>query len=432
MADRLTRGLRRMARRPPAPAAGERRKDASGALTWEDVFGSARGGDTVDADAALKISAFYRAIDLRAGSIGKYPFSVQNLATRREQTGHYLGPLLWERPNEAMTPAVFKRVVEYQRLVLGNAYVWIYRSGAGRPTELLPLPPGYCEPYVDPASGRLWYIATDPKTGQLYKLSPADILHLKGFSTDGISGVSLLTHAARTMLIAAAQDTYEKSVYESGGRPSGVLYTDTDISGTTTLSDGTEIGYKDLIRREWERIHAGPGNAFRTAVLDNGLKYQSVSMTSSDAQFIESKAVTVEDIARFTGVPLHKLYTGKQSYNSNEANSLDYVVDTIHPAVTQYEEEFTYKLLTVSERTEGKLWITVNMMAELRADSASRGEWYKKMIETGVFSVNDVRRLEDETDVPGGDTHFASLNYVPLELFRELSLARNAPETTNN
>ena len=64
------------------------------------------------------------------------------------------------------------------------------------------------------------------------------------------------------------------------------------------------------------------------------------------------------------------------------------------------------------------------MMAELRADSAARGEWYKKMIEAGVFSVNDVRRLEDEPDIAGGDVHFASLNYVPLEDFRELSEKR--------
>lgn len=410
----------------PGAGAGAVRDDSSGALSWEDVFGDAKSQERVDAETAMKISAFYRAVDLRSDSIGKYPISVQNLVTRREQLGHHLGPLLWERPNEAMTPQTFKKLVEYQRLVLGNAYVWIYRDRSGRPAELLPLPPGTCEPYVEPTTARLWYVATDPKTQRLYKLRPEDILHFKGASDDGIAGISLLSYASRTLLVAQHREEYESSVYSNGGRPAGILYTDTDLSGKRELllKDGTKLSPKDVIRREWDRIHAGPGNAFRTAVLDNGLKYQAISMSNVEAQFIESKTISVEDIARFCGVPLHKLYAGKQSYNSNEANSLDYVVDSITPVVVQYEEEYSYKLLTASERHEDRLWISINMMAELRADSAARGEWYKKMIEAGVFSVNDVRRLEDEPDIAGGDVHFASLNYVPLEDFRELSEKR--------
>lgn len=410
-------------------AAGGLRAKGSGpggALSLKDVFSGARSGETVTGEAALKISAFYRAVDLRTDSIGKYPATVKNLATRRETEDHYLGPLLWERPNEAMTPYSYNKLVDYQRLVLGNAYVWIYRDGAGRPVELLPLPPGSCEPYIEFGTGKLWYIATNPKTGQMYKLDPADLLHFKGFSTNGVEGVSLLTYAARTLKVAEARDQYEGSVYKNGGQPGGVLYTDTDLSGVPerVLPDGTKISAKDVIRREWERIHSGPDNAFRVAVLDHGLKYQVVSMNNTDAQFVENKAVTVEDIARFCGVPLHKLYAGKQSYNSNEANSLDYVVDTMHPTVVQYEQECSYKLLTATERRKGKLWVCINMMAELRADSATRAEWYQKMRELGAYSVNDIRRLEDEPDVDGGDTRLASLNYIPLEDFTELSRLR--------
>lgn len=397
-----------------------------GAPAFADVFGGARSGETVTSAAALKISAFYRAIDLLTDSIGKYPVTVRNLATRVEAEDHYLGPLLWERPNEAMTPYSYNKLVDYQRRVLGNAYVWICRDGAGRPVELLPLPPGSCGPYIEPGSGKLWYIATNPRSGQMYRLDPADLLHFKGFSTNGVEGVSLLTHAARTLNVAEARDQYEGSVYKNGGQPGGVLYTDTDLSRVPekVLEDGTKLSAQDIIRKEWERIHNGPDNAFRVAVLDHGLKYQVISMNNTDAQFVENKAVTVEDIARFCGVPLHKLYAGKQSYNSNEANSLDYVVDTMHPTVVQYEQECSYKLLTATERRRGKLWICINMMAELRADSATRAAWYQKMRELGAYSVNDIRRLEDAPDVPGGDTRLASLNYIPLEDFPELSRLR--------
>lgn len=393
-------------------------------LTWEKPEGWFPGGRSRDrpvrAADALKISAFYRAVDVRSDSIGKFPIKVKNLSTGTEPVGHYLGRVLWEQPNEAMTPFVYKKLVEYQRLVLGNAYVWIYRDGNGRPMELLPLPPGSCSPELEPGTGKLWYVARDPKNGQFYKLDPMDILHYKGFSVNGVKGVSILTYAARTLAVGTARDEYERAIYENGGHPAGVLATDTDLSGKAAEGG---VSYKDLLRREWDHIHAGAGNAFRVAVLDNGLKYQAVSMNNADAQFVESKAVTVEDIARFAGTPLHKLFAGKQAYESNEANSIDYVKDTLQPAVTQYEQEDSRKLLTASERARG-LWLPRNMMAELRGDTAARKEWYKAMRECGAMTVNEIRALEDLPPVPGGDELYASLNYVPLADWPELSRRR--------
>lgn len=399
------------------------------AMTWESPHGWSLRGRSRDAPMregdALKLSAFYRAVDLRSDSIGRLPLKVWDLNVRREAEGHYLGPVLWGRPNEAMTPFTYKKLVEYQRLVLGNCYVWVYRDRDGRPVELLPLPPGTCTPCVQPDSGKLWYVAQDPKTHQLYWLDPADILHFKGFSTNGIEGASLLAHAARTLRVAESREQYEQESYENWSAPAGVLYTDADLArkGKVKLPDGTEGTYYDAVRFEWEKVHRGAGNRLRVAVLDNSLKFQPITMNNSEAQFVESKAVSVEDIARFCAVPLHLLFAGKQSYESNEQNSLDYVKYCLQPAVTQYEEEYSAKLLTASERRRG-LWVQVNMMAELRGDTASRRDWFKAMREAGVFSVNDIRRLEDLEDVPGGDLRYASLNYVPLRDFAELSRLR--------
>lgn len=404
---------------------------AQEALTWERPDGWFPGGKSRDrpmrATDALKISAFYRAVDLRSDSIGRLPVSVKNLNTRREVEGHYLGPVLWERPNEAMTPFVYKKMVEYQRLVLGNAYVWIYRDGNGRPIELLPLPPGTCKPEIHPVTGKLWYIAQNPRTKELYRLDPMDILHYKGFSSNGIEGRSLLGQAALTLSVAAMRDAYERDVYANGGRPSGVLSTTADLSDQpdVTLPDGSKVSHKDVIRMAWERIHTGPGNNMRTAILDNGLSYTAIAMSNVDAQFVENKAVSIADIARFTGVPLYLLYSGKEAFDSNSANGVDYVKYTLQPPVTQYEEEDSRKLLTASERASG-LWLPRNMMAELRGDINSRKEWYKAMREIGALSVNDVLKLEDMPDVPGGDARYASLNYVPLELWEPLSVLRAA------
>lgn len=405
--------------------------EAQSVLQWRDVYGDARSRDSpqVSRDTAMKVSAFYRAVDIRSDGLGKFPACVKDLTTKQQLTAHHLTHVLKERPNEAMSPFVFRKLVETRRLVLGNSYVWIYRDRDGRCVEEIPLPPGSCWP-IWGSNGKLWYMATDPKTGQQYRMPPEDILHYKGFSWDGVTGVSLLSYASTVLGTATARESYEAAVYQNGGHPAGVLKTSADLSGKAQMQpDGSSMSYKDMIRREWERVHGGPGNAFRMAVLDNGLEYQALSMSNSDAQFVESKNVTVEDIARFTGVPLNLLFTGKQSYNSNEANSLDYVKNTLQPVVTQYEQEDSYKLLTSSERAAG-LWIPRNMLAELRGDTASRIAWYRGMREIGAYSVNDILSKEDEPAVPGGDARLASLNYVPLEWFEALSLARNGGETT--
>ena len=184
-----------------------------------------------------------------------------------------------------------------------------------------------------------------------------------------------------------------------------------------------KLSKKELLRREWEKLHSGPSNAARIAILDYGLEYKPISVSNRDAQFVEQTELSVQDIARFFGVPLYKLQAGKQSYSSNEQNAIEYVVGTLHPKVTAYEEELVYKLLPSAETRRYR--IRMNMMAELRGDYASRGTWYRAMREIGAYSVNDIRALEDLTDVDGGDDRYASLNYVPLSSWERLSENRN-------
>ena len=167
----------------------------------------------------------------------------------------------------------------------------------------------------------------------------------------------------------------------------------------------------------------GPSNSHRVAILDLGLDYKLLSASNRDAQFVENKQLSTTDIARYFGVPLYKLNEGKQAYGSNEQNAIEYVVGTLHPIITQYEEEQTYKLLTSSEIQRYE--IRINMMAELKGDTASRAAWYKTLTELSVFCPDDICALEDIPNVPGGHLRRASLNYVPLDMWEELSRARN-------
>ena len=422
----LRRGLQYLARSPTRKAVTEASLIAAG-------YPSA--GSEEPETYARKLSAVDRCMSILAGSMAKLPNFVMDTNTR-ERLQHPILRLLNVRPNEAMTPSVRKEVLENSRNEGGNGYDWIVRDpGTGRVVELIPVPWYLVEPWQD-TGGLIWYTVTHPFTGEPMVLPQEDVCHYKGATRNGLKGISVLRRAADTLAEARAAQEYNRAFYESGGQPSGVLQTDSDLGGylmgldgkALKRSDGSLITKKEQLRADWEKVHAGPKNSHRVAILDLGLKYTPIAASNQEAQFIENKEVSIRDIARYFGVPLYKLGEGKESYSSNEQNAIEYVVGTLHPIVTQYEEEQTWKLLTDRELAAG-LEIRINMMAELRGDTAARANWYRVMREIGGFSVNDLMRLEDMPDVPGGDQRQASLNYVPLEDWPELSRLRAESRT---
>lgn len=417
----MSKGLRHLARSPTRKAV-----TAAGVI----AAGYPSGGGEDPETYARKLSAVDRCMSILAGSMAKLPSYIFD-SKSRERPGHPLLHLLNVRPNEAMTPSVRKEVLENSRLEGGNGYDWVVRDPqTGRVAELIPVPWYLVQPWKDTA-GRIWYTVTHPFTGEPMVLPREDVCHYKGATRDGLTGISVLRRAADTLASARAAQEYERAYYESGGQPSGVLKTDADLGGWAEgadgkplqRADGSLVSLKDQLRSEWEKVHAGPKNGHRVAILDLGLDYKPIAASNQEAQFIESKEVSIRDIARYFGVPLYKLGEGKEAYSSNEQNAIEYVVGTLHPIVTQYEEEQTWKLLTDREIAAG-LEVRINLMAELRGDSNARMHVYQTMLQEGVYSVNDVRALEDLPDILGGGEHRASLNYVPLSMWPELSQKR--------
>lgn len=409
---------------PPAPGGVLTLESSAGWEGWtsEDAVAMSR-------DKAMKLSTVSRCVELRANAVAMLPVYLMDERTKARPRDHPLGPLLWGPPNEAMTRFDYERLMQANLDLRGNAYAWIGRDRrTGRPGELIPLRPDSVTPYLDPA-GALWYVYADPRTGALTRLSPEDVLHYKAFSTDGITGISILRRAAAAISTGLSAQQYQADLYANGGRPSGVLKTSTDLSGKPSVQisnakgETESISRKELIRREWEKVHNGPGKGFRVAVLDLGLEYTPIAMSNADAQFVESEEYRVADVARFFGVPLYLLNAGRQAYSSNEQNSIDFVKHTVLPPIVQREQEDSRKLLLPRDREQG-LRVKRELKQLLRGDTAAQAAWYKALWEIGVYSVDDIRALEDLENVPGGGHRPASLNYVPLEFWAELSRLR--------
>lgn len=393
--------------------------DPAGWLTGEESVGMSR-------DRAMKISTVNRCVEVLSNSMAVLPIYVMDESTKERLPDHRLGRVLWGRANEAMSSFDYQRLMMCNQLLRGNAYAWIFRdSVSGAPRELIPLPPDYVTMRVD-LEGHLWYFYTHPVTGEVTRLRPEEVLHYKAYSEDGLEGISVLRRASMTLDTARAAQRYENATWRSGGQPCGVLTTEADLGDyPEKQSDGSVVRRdpKEELRQAWEQTHRGPDNAFRLAVLDHGLKYQPISMSSSDAQFVESKEVRVADVCRFFGVPLHLAYAGKQSYESNEQCGIEYVNYTLLGYETQWGQEDSYKLLLPSERGRG-LRIKRELKVFLRGDTAAQAAWYRTMRETGAYSADEIRALEDMGSIPGGDTYYASWNYGPLAQWAALSVLR--------
>lgn len=401
----------------------------AGWLTGEDSIGMSR-------DRAMKISTVNRCVEVLSNSMAVLPVYIMNERTKERMTEHRAGQVLWGRANEAMTSFDYQKLMMCNQLLRGNAYAWICRDQAsGAPRELIPLPPDYMTIQVD-QDGHIWYLFTDPRTGGQTRLRPEEVIHYKAYSEDGLEGISVLRRASMTLSTARAAQQYENSTWTRGGQPSGILTTDTDlgrVKSARTLPDGSreELDPKEQLRQSWERVHSGPGNAFRVAVLDLGLKYQPISMTNTDAQFVESNEVRVADVCRFFGMPIHLAYAGKQSFESNEQNGIEFVNYTLLAYETQWGQEDSYKLLLPSERARG-LRIKRELKVFLRGDTEAQAAWYRAMRELSAINPNEIRALEDWGEIPGGDSYYASWNYGPLDQWALLSVIRAMGKTAQD
>lgn len=381
---------------------------------WEDLFtfGPTSSGKTVNQTNALQVAAVYACVRVLSDSISKLPLQVfRRVDGGREQAdNHPASYLLTVRPNSYMTPAVFKKLLETHRALWGNAYCYVEWDNRGYPAALWPLDPSVTVPYLDDEQ-RLWYV-TMLKNGEFRKLDQFDVIHLKCYSRDGITGIPYIQNAREAIGTAQAEQEFAGSFFSKGAKPSGVLQVPSKLDSEA----------KNKIRAEFERMTSGLDNVHRVAVLDLGMEYKTINMPLKDAQFVENRQWSLKEIARFFGVPLYKLGEGKESYSSNEQQALDFVVNTLAPIITQWEEEFTYKLF--SDRELKRYYVRFNLAAELRGDNKSRAEYYEKMLRNGVYTINEVRELEERNRIEGGDVHLVSLNYTTLNNLEEYQRAK--------
>jgi HK97 family phage portal protein len=391
--------------------------------SWHALWGDSQGfvpvSGTVSTPVALSgsdgawmgIAAYFACIRNLSEDVAKLPLiTYRRLARGKERaTNHPYYKLLRRRPYPSVGSIAFRETMMRNVLGWGNGYAEILRRNTGEAYALQIISPQNVIIRADKSGTGIEYVV---KTSVLPEktISPENMIHIHGLSANGIDGISIAGYARETLQFAASAQTYGKNIFARGGRPSGIL----------THEGKLQPEAKQALAKAWEEAYGG-SNSGRTAVLDHGIKYEAISINPVDAQYLETRQFTVEEIARWFRMPLHKIQylVRAQGWSTLDAQNTDYLTDTLMPWLIRWEEELTAKLFPV----EPEYFVEHLVTGLLRGDASTRKDFYVGMFSIGGLSINEIRELENMNPIEGegGDKHFVPLNMTPAEFANSIN-----------
>lgn len=377
-------------------------------------------GVRMSPDKALTISAYFAGVRAISEDLAKLPFiTYRRLEPRGKERAltHPNFSLLRFTPNDDMTAMTFRETLTQWGLTWGNGYALIRRqqNRPDRPVVALdPIHPSWVTIEVDADLG-LVYDVTIPGNTTLNpdgrnlanRFLPGQIFHLKGIG-DGIRGYSIAELAAESLGLTYAAQQFGAEFFGNGSAVGDILI------HPGRLDDD---GYENL-KKSWRESRQA--NKLGTAILEEGMTWQRVGIPPNDAQFLETREFQVDEVARWLRIPLHKIQKLADATFSNiEAQSIEYVADTLMPWFTRWEQEAQRKLFNLPQ--DADFFVEHLERGLLRGDSAARAAYYRERFFLGSLSPNDIRELENENpiDDPAADLYYLQASMAPLGTIAE-------------
>lgn len=294
---------------------------------------------SVSLEGALKNSAVFRSVELITGAMGALPLCVMERVAGdlKPALGHSLHRVLMHRPNGWQSAFQFKSLMQHRALLHGNAYALIVRSGS-RVVALQPIDTHRVT--VDQRGDfSLRYRVSRPD-GSFAELASDEVLHIRGVSDDGVTGVSRVRQAADVIGVGVASQLAAARMLENGMVLGGNLRHPGKLS---------KEAYERL-QASMQQRHAGPENAGKWIITEEGMEAKPFQATASDAQLVELRAMVVDDIGRVFGVPRPLLGVSDTSWGSGiEQLAILFVRFGLSPWFRNWEDEIKVKCLSPSE-----------------------------------------------------------------------------------
>jgi len=380
------------------------------------------GDNTPRIDRALQLSTVWACVKLKSNAISTLPLfiyertEVNGRESRRVAREHPLYRLLHDSPNADMTARDFWNSIQVRLDTWGNAYVLKTFSGA-RIVSLDPLNPALMT-VRRPAGGDVQFIYADPSGRKEY--TERDIWHIKGFTEDGLTGLSPIGVGARSMARAQSAEAASSTLFNGNMRPSGVvtvneiLTKDQRAQIQTAMIDGV----------------FGDATLGRQYLMEGGAQYKQLTINPVDAQLMEQVSASVEDLCRWYGVPPAMIGHGTAVSNwgtGREQQNLGFLQYVIDPDLVGIEQSIAKNLLTPAERL--RYFAEFSREGFFRMDSSGRSAYYDKMIKAAVYTPNFCRSLENLEPLPGGDNLFMQSNMIPLDMVGKITSTTQNPDT---
>lgn len=361
-------------------------------------------GTTMNETSAMRLSAVARCVNVIGDSMGcmplePYSFTSNTYIVNRD---HYSYVMLNREPSPLYSRFIFIKTLVTHMLLHGNAYALIIRDPKGDPIKLQIVHPSFVVVYVNDMTGEVKYKVTGMK-GYVDK---SNLLHFINYTTNGITGISTISYGSQVLGIASAADSAAKGFYASGAKLSAII----SLPGVSRPGQADAI--KDKFRKAFSPFENG-GEAGGIAVLDGSATFNPVSVNPKDAQLLEVRTFTIQEIARLFGVSPTVLFdTTAATFNNVQSYQDAFITTTMMPLAEKMEGEFNRKLYRPSERA--KTEVRFNPDAIYRADWDQKANFYTKSIQNGTLTINEVRRKEGLPPVEGGDEPLISTQVVAL------------------
>lgn len=355
-------------------------------------------GVQVTHDSAMQLAAVWQAVSMMSGDVGKLPLECYRIGADGLKTPDETHPsyslVRWDANDE--TPSFqFWRTMMVNALIWGNAYAYIDRNGRGDPIGMYTmLPDRTCAVRVE---GRLVYeTETSHRTGEpwLRRLPAADVLHVRGMSANGVSGLDLIQYARNAYGTALATEQFQAKYFKNGIRSGGILMLPREM--TEKARSKVEEGFA--------KTYSGPDNWFKTVILRDGAKFESAQATLRDSQMVELDEQLVRKVARtFNLAPSRLGLSDSVSYNSKAEDNQAYLDSSLSHWLIAIASECRKKLLSQSNRDAGTHCFEHDTTVLLRLNALSRYQVYAMAKQNKILTTNEIRKQENMPPIEGGD-----------------------------
>ncbi|MEX6662447.1 phage portal protein [Pseudomonas sp. W2-17] len=369
------------------------------------VSASGAVGDSIVTDErSLQIATVFACVRLISTVGAGLPLDVfQTKDNNRSKVGidNPLARLLRYSPNQYMTAVEFREAMTMQLCYYGNAYALIERNSVGDVISLMPLMSVNMDVRME--GKRIVYRYR--RDTEFADFKHSDIFHLKGFGFNGLVGLSPIAFAAKTASVAVAMEDQQRDFYANGAKSPQILMTGDKI---------LDKEQRKQLGENFKEIAGGPVKK-RLWILEAGFTTQSIGVSPQDAETMAARKFQVSELARFFGVPPHLVGDVEKttSWGSGiEQQNLGFLQYTLSPFLNRWEYAIERWLIKPADL--GHLHAEHNLDGLLRGDSTARAAYMGTMADKGLRTVNELRRLDNEPPLPGGDVATRQSQNVPL------------------